>query len=161
MAATYSQTNLKDNIFDSTLDADISSALTTQDLMNRAVRVVLADLDLRSTKRRAALSPKLFDDQYDYTCPTDLKDQAIIDLIPQANRDSESRFLLTTQETFDLTKLDDKHLVAFTDDDLVRKVRVSADINDTVITGSNLDSTSAGGGTCIVLPNFKTKKRSV
>ena len=145
--AIYTQTNLKDNIFDSTLDADISNALTTQDLMNRSARIVNSELDLRSAKRRSALSPKLFDDQYDYTCPSDLKDQAIIDIIDQTNRDEDNRFLLTTQEIFDRTKTSQKNLVAFADDDLVRKLRISADVEDSVVAGASFDSLTIDGGT--------------
>jgi hypothetical protein len=145
--AVYTQTNLKDNIFDSTLDADISNALTVQDLMNRAARIVNSEVDLRSAKRKAALSPKLFDDQYDYTCPTDMKDVGVIDLVDQADRRLDSRWQLTTQEQFDRKKTIQKNLIAFADDDLVRKIRVSADINDTVIVVSSLDSLSSGGGT--------------
>ena len=147
MAATYSYTNLKDQIVDPISFANIGTALTILNIINRAARMVYQEVDLRSAKRKATLSPKLFDDQFDYTCPTDLKGEAVIDLIPQANRSLNSRFNLVTPEYFDRKKSTMKSLVAFSDDDLVRKVRVSADIDDTVATVASFNSLTGDGGT--------------
>ena len=143
----YSYTNLKDQIVDTLSYANAGSSVTVLNVINRACRLVNSEIDLRSAKRRAALSPKVFDDQYDYTCPTDLKDEAIIDIIAQANRSADSDFRLVTPQEFDRKKTLSKNLVAFSDDDLVRKVRVSADINDTVLAVASFDSLTNDGGT--------------
>lgn len=144
---TYTQTNFKDNVFDSTLDADISSALTVQDLLNRAARIVNGEIDLRSAKRRSTFTPNIFDDVYEYTCPTDLKDRAIIDLIPQTNRSLDSKLFLVSQEVFDRKKSIYKNMVAFSEDDFTRKVKADLDVDDEKLVVSNLDSLTAGGGT--------------
>ena len=54
-------------------------------LINRAVRLVASDMDLRTMKRRQILSPNLTT-EYDYTLPTNLKGFGIIDIQKQANR---------------------------------------------------------------------------
>src|ERR1044072_5992286 len=143
---TYTYTNLKDHIIDPLSYANASGSVTVLNVINRACRMVNSEIDLRSARRKAPLTPKLFDDQYDYTCPTDLKDDAIIDIIAQANRSIDSGFRLKTHQEFDRKKLYEKNLVCITNDDLVRKVRISADIKDTALTASTLDSASAGGG---------------
>lgn len=145
MAFTYTYTNLKDSIFDAALDADISSAITVRDLINRAARTVTLDLDLRSCRRRAALASKVFDDAFAYTCPTDLKGYGIIDIIPQGERRLDTRWKLTTTEQFDRKKSVRNGWVAVQDDDSARKLFLDMDVDDTVQVVANLDSLTEDG----------------
>lgn len=146
----YTQTNFKDNVFDSTLDADISSALNTQNLMNRAVRFVIGDLDLRSTKRKTQVSPGLFEDVYTYTWPTDAKALGFIDLEPQVNRPKDLEWELTTPEEFDRRKVYDRsqsrELVAIRESDGTKKLLASLEVDDDSLVVSTLDDLTAGGG---------------
>jgi len=140
---------------------------------NRAVRDILAELDLRSSKRSVALSPNLFDDVYHYTCPTDIKGNKIIDIQPQVSRNRFDEWTLTTQEEFDRRKQTgrfDKYgdqiniansawsgdnLVAISRDDLVNKLLLSRPIDDTKLVVSTLDSvgdwTLYGDGTNVTV----------
>jgi len=111
-------------------------------IANRAVRDILADVDLRSSKRSVALSPNLFDDVYHYTCPSDLKGNKIIDVQPQRNRTRFDHWILVTQEEFDRRKeiRKDNYFVAISRDDLTNKLLLSHPIDDTSITIGSLNA---------------------
>ena len=149
---SYKQSDLQNEIADSKKRA---TAITTVDmtvLMNKAVRYVLNDLDLRTTKRQVASSPNLFEDIYDYSWPADGKDLGFIDIEPQINRSKDNEWILTTPEEFDRKKSFEKNLVAIKDRDGIRKLRVSADIfinplNNIQMDISTLDTLTSGGGT--------------
>jgi len=117
---------------------------------NNAVREVLLDIDMRSMIRKVALSPNLYDDIYQYTCPTSMKGIAIIDIKPQINR-GNLQWDLVTAEEFDRRKTESEvNLVAFSEDDLTRKLLLSREIDDSEIAIDRLDSvgdwTAYGGG---------------
>jgi len=95
-----------------------------QVIANRAVRYVLGDMDLRSTKRASALSPNMFANVYDYAAPSDLKGNKIIDIRKQVNRDSYERWLLVDEADFDRTKAKSAYRVAVRDDDFTRLLRI-------------------------------------
>lgn len=141
--AVYTFTNLLDAV----AYPNQPQASDARTFLNRAVRMVLADVDTRGTRRRSQITPGLFDDIYDYSCPTDMKAEAIIDIIPQANRTTAHRWRLASGEEFDRKKASDKHMVSFGEDDLVRKLRLSIDADDTTATISHLESLTDGGGT--------------
>jgi hypothetical protein len=116
-------------------------------LLNRAVREVLGRVDLRSSKRRAALSPFLFEQEYHYTKPTDMKGLSIIDLKAQHGRASgyKGEFTLTTPEEFDRNKRTFRNLLAVEDFDGIGQLLISAitDSEKTLI--HNMDSLTANG----------------
>ena len=111
-------------------------------IANRAVRDTLADVDLRSSKRSVALSPNLFDEFYQYTCPTDLKGNKIIDIQPQIDRTRLDSWVLVTQEEFNRRKADSggDDLVSISRDDLTNKLLLSRPIDDTSITIDSLNT---------------------
>jgi hypothetical protein len=140
------RTSLKNNI--ATM---ISGTLEDDDLdiiVNRAVREVVSDSDLRSCIRRAALSPNLFDEIYQYAAPSDLKGDKIIDIKPQVNRFRNDYWRKTTAEEFDRYKQDlrtdgigdpirtnqnnwnGESIMAVQDSDVVKKVLLSRPIDD-------------------------------
>jgi len=82
--AVYTRSALKTNI--SSMVSGIVSDTDQNTILNRAVREVLSDIDMRSMKRKTYLVPNLFSDIYDYAAPSDLKDTGIIDVRPQINR---------------------------------------------------------------------------
>ncbi len=73
-------------------------------LISRAARTLVADFDPMETIRIAQVSPFLFDQVYDYTCPSDLKGDRIIDIRPQVNRTPDNRFSQLYNEDFDANK---------------------------------------------------------
>jgi len=147
---SYDYTEIRDAAIDSTLYSDISSYVTLRTIINDAVRFVFGDVDLRTAKRKAAASPNLFNDVYDYTCPTDLKGISLIDVVPQINRSKDSDIELTTPEQFDRRKTLDRMMVAFSEDSFTRKLRISMDIDDDQLLVSELDSLTSGGGTWVL-----------
>src|SRR5438045_2921872 len=149
MSAIYTYANLRDQIFDPLVYPNISSAMTILNVINRAVRMTLAEIDLRSTKRKAATAPTLFNDVYDYACPTDLKSLAVIDLQPQVNRTRDFELNLTTPEEFDRRKAYEQNLIAIKDNDFIRKLRASVRLNTNSLILSPLDSLTSGGGTWV------------
>lgn len=118
----------------------LSSIDTT---INDAVREVVSSVDLRSSKRKASTAPNLFNDIYQYACPTDLKGYKIISLQPQNYERSEMlHWDLTTEDEFDRRKGSEVNLLSFSDRDMVRKLLCSASSDDDGFTISSLDSTS-------------------
>lgn len=125
---------------------------------NRAVRAVMSEIDLRSSKRSSALSPNLFDDSFQYTLPSDIKGDKIIDIKPQLNRGRFDDWVLTTPEEFDRMKRREQtnsagdrvelrggdwlgdNLISISRDDLVNKLLISRPIDDTQTIIDSLDS---------------------
>jgi len=143
----YSRTQLKASI--ATMISGTISDTDLNTIVNRAVREVLLAADLRSAKRKVALSPGLFDDIYDYTCPTDLKGFGIIDIKPQISRGRFDKWRLTDTEEFDRMKQDigtGENLVAIDDFDMIRKLRISRVISDSSITVDGLNAVGNWAG---------------
>lgn len=124
------------------LSADIATmvrngayATNLQTVSNNAVRQVLSDVDLRSSKRKTALTPNLFSEIYDYAAPTSLKGNKIIDIEPQINRTQFDDWQLTTGEEFDRRKQTGTDgLIAIVDYDMTKRIRVSLPVDDDSIT---------------------------
>ena len=127
-------------------------------IANRGIRNVLSDIDIRSSIRSVALSPNLFDEVYQYTDPSDMKGNKIIDIQPQVKRGRYDMWTLVTAEEFDRKKQDlrvDRYgdslelkgtqwlgdnLIAFSRDDLVNKILLSRLIDDQELAIDSLDS---------------------
>jgi hypothetical protein len=121
-------------------------------------------LDLKSAKRKSALSPNLFDDIYAYSAPSDLKGMGIIDVRPQIDRNSFDNWTITTPEEFDRKKSDNKsdrfgdpirinrdywsgdNLVAIDRYDGVAKVLLSRPVDDDETSIDPLDSVGSWVG---------------
>ena len=121
--------------------------LSLENLMNSAVRFVINDVDLRGTKRNAVLAPNLFDDIYDYTLPSDCK--AIIDVIPQVEREETTEWDLMSEEEFDRKKTRLDNLLSITDDELVRRLRISRRVDDKATVLGQMESLNGDGDTWV------------
>ena len=141
----YTRNNLLDIIRDSTSEPNIGSQVVVQDRVNRAARMLYVDMDLRSAKRKAVITPNIFDDIYEYALPSDFK--AFIDVKPQASftRSLNSRVRLVTPEEFDRRKSSKNLMVSLADDDMARLMLVNIDVNDTIYSISSFDSLTADG----------------
>jgi hypothetical protein len=126
----YSYSNFKDHVIDPLSYPNAASSVTVLNVLNRAARLVVKDIDLQSAKRKAA-AVQLFDDEYEYTAPTDLKNEAIIDFISQKPRSLDSRLSLVTPERFDRKKSLLGNLITVVHQDGSRRVRFSGDVEDT------------------------------
>lgn len=149
---SYSRQNLQDAIWDPLVEDSISSILTVQNIMNESVREVIGELDLRSTKRNLSTPINLFDDDFDYFCPTDMKGIKIVDIVPQLPRSHQMQWNLVSVEEFDRRKYFEKLLIAFKDQSFLRKTRISAPKGTVFydITIDSLDTILSGLGSYAV-----------
>lgn len=145
----YTWTELRNDIVDAIPFANLSSSISVTNQLNRAAREVIREIDLRSTKRRAILASKVFDDVYSYAAPTDIKDNALIDVTQQVNRSFE-RLRWVNEQTFDMKKTYEKDMFSLGTDDLAIRLLLSLDAKDTSLTIASFDSTTADGGTWAV-----------
>lgn len=144
--ATYQYSDLNTAV-NSRLHNKIGVVSSVRDSINTAVRNVWADVDIRSAKRKSALSPRLFEDVYTYTCPSDLKGFRIIDIRPQSQDTAKPEWILTTGDEFEREKGVHDDIIAIDDYDDIRKLKVSIDTGETALVISTLDTLTSGGGT--------------
>lgn len=141
---TYSQSDLQ-AIVNGNLHQKFSQCASPQVTMNRAVRFVLGDMDMYSTKRSVQLSPNLFDDNYDYTAPSDLKGNKIIDIRKQVNRSIIDRFRLVDQADFSRKKGLYQNRIALYDANFSRILKVDGIEGSSKLVIHNCDSITANG----------------
>lgn len=102
----------------------LSQTQDFQVVLNRAVRYVIGDVDLRSAKRSAQLSPNMYSDVYEYAAPTDLKGEKLIDFRRQVNRPTNERWLLVDDVDFDRKKTVSHYRVAVRDENFSKLLRI-------------------------------------
>ncbi len=134
---------------DSALHSKSLQLSSRQRTLNRAVRFVLADIDMRSMKRKSALSPNLFGDMFEYTAPADLKDRAIVDLKRQVNRSQNEKFVLVDEEEFDREKGLGREIFTIASDELAHILRIDGG-KTTKTTIHNCNSLTANGTWAVV-----------
>lgn len=118
---------------------------TTRTMINDGVRQCL-EIDFRSTKRKSTIAPNLFNEIYQYTCPTDLKKKKVIGIQPQKlDRSRHQAYSLVPEENFDQLKQSRTNLISFTDRDFTRKLLASVDVNDDSLVVSPLDALTGSG----------------
>jgi hypothetical protein len=148
-------TTLLSNVMDSGLYNNVTSTTSIRTIINRGVRKAVSDIDFRSTIRKSSLSPNLFSNIYQYSSPTDLKADRIIDVMPQINRNRHMSWDYVTTEEFDRYKAEGsefsdedfnvlgdypRNLLAISNDDMVRKLLLSMEVSDTGYTIDSLNS---------------------
>ena len=72
-------------------------------VIDRAARQLLLDVDPQETIRMTELDP-IYDQVYNYPCPTDLKGVMILDIRPQVQRTLRDRYTQTYSQEFDINK---------------------------------------------------------
>jgi len=120
---TYSQQDAMD-IVNSVSHGKFAQTQSRQLTLNRAVRFVLQDIDMRSTKRKATLSPNMYANVYEYAAPTDLKGEKLIDIRRQVNRPSNEHWLLVDDVDFDRKKSVSHYRVALRDENFAKLLRI-------------------------------------
>lgn len=126
------------------ISGDTGDTDIERDLINSAVRVAMSEASFRGTIRESVLTPNLTDNSYDYSLPTDVLGDKIIDFRPQVT-DSRGEFEtydLVTPEEFDRRKKIETGIYTILNDDLTRTLRVSADVDDETIQVSTMEDTN-------------------
>lgn len=121
-----------------------------RDSVNNSATEVWAETRLKSAKRQASSSYRLFDEVYSYTCPSDLEE--IIDIAPQSpDRTYFEEWTLVTEEEFDRRKTSSDMLVAISQRDSVKKLLINKEIDDSTLSIDPLDDSTdwhtVGGAT--------------
>jgi hypothetical protein len=73
-------------------------------LHNRTARQLLADIDPMETIRKTLTTTPLYNQVWDYACPSDLKGNRIIDISPQYIRQPGDLITQTYNQSFDIDK---------------------------------------------------------
>lgn len=119
--------------------------------INFAVRDVLADVDLQSTRRRTYLDPGLFPEVYAYAAPDDLKGYKIINIrkLPGSATDRVVPYSLVTYDEFNQRRK--LGTLSVTENDSIRKILIAGD-QDTqdLFSLSNLQSVTEDGSSWVV-----------
>jgi len=139
MTFIYTRTQLKTDM-NKGIHGKVGILINADDTMNRAVRQALG-VDKRSSRRRATLSPNLFNGIFDYACPSDLDGLKLIDIPAQAKRGDGEFFLVPTTE-FSIKK--PKGAVAVKDFNGTRVLQINSSIADKEIVAAELDSLTSG-----------------
>ena len=134
----YAYTDLRDAII-----KGAQGISTIRTLVNRAAREVASDIDLRSMKRKARLAPNIYQNVFTYGAPTDIKDQAIVDVVKQVSR--IARWELIGVEEFDSQKNIRKNLLALSDYDFIKKILISAELDTKELVLHEMDSITGDG----------------
>jgi len=144
-------------LFSSRINAKIQNRAglitSIEDLMDETVRHVLADVDLRSTRRKQPLSPNLVHGRMEYAAPSDFSAGGIIDVPQQAKREDGSFFYVPTEEFY--TRWE-PGAIALDNYNGVNTILINSRVDDIAITPSYLDGVSAGGGTWTVVGDANT-----
>lgn len=148
MAFIYTQSDLQSRI-NARVQGKIGILISAQEMMNGAVRELKSKVDLRSAIRKATLSPNLYNGIFDYTCPSDLQADKIIDIPAQAIR-ADGEWQLTPAEEFDRQNGKIPGLIAIDTFNGTRVLKLASQVNSNSIIVAELDSTTSGGGTWAV-----------
>lgn len=73
-------------------------------LIYRAARDVLLDVDPMETKKDSIMASAIYDQVYDYPLPADVKGNRIIDVYPTGKRTQADNYAQRTDKDFDLSK---------------------------------------------------------
>lgn len=100
-------------------------------LINRAGRQLLLDIDPAETIREATLTGSLFDDVYDYSAPSDLKGSKVIDIRPQVNRSRNDNPSQRYAKEFDFKKENNTFSTKYNSG--VKSLRISKELTSGIV----------------------------
>lgn len=90
---------------------------------------MLMQIDPAETRRITNLTNAIHDDYYNYSLPSDVKGNKIIDIRPQVNRNTSDQFRQRFSEEFDLRKAVEDDIFQVKHDDGSKSIRISKDIS--------------------------------
>lgn len=113
------------------------------DVMGEAAGNLVNRIDFLETIRETQITNGLYDDIYDYTAPSDLKGNKIIDIRKQVNRSKSDVYGQRLSVEFDSRKYDGTFAVKYVNG--TKSIRISKDVSGTPITLHDMDSITANG----------------
>lgn len=146
------------------MSADLHGTTTNQitnlyGLMFRAASQVMSDMDLAETRRTVPIASTVYGQAYDYSCPSDVKGDNIIDVRPYSGRSFSDPIRQAFSADFDRQKGLNATGVAFEvrHDTAVKTLRLSVPSVQTLsIDGTSEVWTNGGLATVPVVDNFNT-----
>ena len=142
MTFVYTRSQLKSDI-NRGIQGKIGMLISGEDTVNEAVRNLFLKHDLRSAKRRAVLTPDLYNGIFEYNCPSDLKGNKIIDIPAQAKR-QDGEFFLTTAEEFRRHNGKTAGEIAIDDYNAQRLLLINSNVNSKTVVVAELDGLGSG-----------------
>lgn len=125
--AQYTVQTMKSDLESVLHGTTINQITNIDNLIDRAARQLLLDLDPQETKRILPISNAVYSQIYNYPVPTDLKGNKIIDIMPQVNRTANDVWSQNYNQQFDATKqtsLQDSFTIQFNTS--IKTVRINA-----------------------------------
>lgn len=101
MSFIYTQSNLQSGM-NRGIQGKEGMLADPEETMNEAVREVLTEIRIRSTRRKQPLVPNLLNGEFEYAAPSDLEGMFLIDIPPEGKR-SDGEFTLVPVEQFSRT----------------------------------------------------------
>lgn len=141
---TYTYAQYKSDV-NGKIKGKIGILINPRSTLNQAARQSFSAVDLRSSRRKVALTPNLFSGPNEYSCPNDLKAYGIITVEPQVLAQQRKDWSLVPYEQF--ARRLDCNTIAVGDNDFMRKLYMNTTVNDSKTILANLDSINSGGGT--------------
>lgn len=111
----------------------------------RAAGNLLLQIDPAETRRITNLTNAIHDDYYNYSLPSDVKGNKIIDIRPQVSRQTSEQFRQKFGEEFDLRKAVEDDIFATKHDDGSKSIRISKDISPGPTTVNSCNSLTTNG----------------
>lgn len=139
----YSQSQLLSDV-NAKIKGKVGILIDPQSTLNQGVRQAFTEIDFLTARRRAQLTPNLFNGLFEYAAPTDLKGYGIITVQNQKWTRTPFWKLVPYEEFMRRQK---EETLAISDYDFVRKLFIKSSLNDTKTTLANLDTLTSGGGT--------------
>ena len=101
---TYTIQSLKSDLTGILHGTTLNQITGLDNLIYRAARDVLLDVDPMETKKDSLMVSAIYDKVYDYSLPVDVKGNRIIDLYPTGVRKQSDNYAQRTDKDFDLAK---------------------------------------------------------
>ncbi len=141
---SYSVSQIKGDILSIFHFTNDNNIVNFNALINRAARDVLLDVNPQETKRTTSLG-QVFNSIYDYSAPSDLKENQFIDIGPQVNRNPSQDWLNTFNKNFDLSKQGWKSISTIMWNGYVKYLRLTAPTFPAPNTLNACDAISSNG----------------
>lgn len=145
----YTISNLKDDLEGILHGTTVNKVTNIFSVINRGARTLLNDVDPQETMRREQIPGLVYDTVYNYTPPTDLKGNRVVDIRPQVLRELKDKFTQKYAEVFDQYKKEQDFTFNIDFDDSVKTLRISKEQNGSILV-QDCDTIVNGAGTWTV-----------
>jgi len=111
-------------------------------LLWEAGKEIIARIDPQEMIQIENIENAIYDSVFDYTAPTDLKGNKVIDIRPQVNRELNDNFTQASKNQFDLLKTDNSFTIKY--DNAVKTLRLSKQLTTPTTINEMNDITDNG-----------------